>query len=304
MCGTDIHLLEGMLLPEGVDYPLRPGHEVSGVVIERGAEADVALGAHVVLHPLQPCGVCPACAGGNEQRCPTGRILGFHDPGGMADEVVWPAGRLVDVGELDLEQAALLPDAVATAYHALRVADVPEGGALSVIGAGGVGTHVLQLARVLVPDVRLVAVVRSDATAARVGSLGVHVVQDLAGAARRVRAEVGELDAVVDFSGAPLAASEAVRMLGRGGRLVLGSVVDEPVELRTTVTGVVTRELQMFGAYSSSIGDLRAVVDLASSGRLELSGSVSMVLGLEDMERAFELVADRPGGMVRLVLRP
>ena len=39
VCGTDVHMLHGMALPSGVTYPVRPGHEVCGVVAD---VADVA----------------------------------------------------------------------------------------------------------------------------------------------------------------------------------------------------------------------------------------------------------------------
>ena len=82
-----------------------------------------------------------------ENRCRHAAILGIEHPGGLADEVLWPLARLVAVPGLAAERAALLADAVASAQHALEVADIPSGGALTVIGAGGVGTHILQLAR-------------------------------------------------------------------------------------------------------------------------------------------------------------
>ena len=81
----------------------------------------------------------------------------------------------------------------------------------------------------------------------------------LDGSARAVRSLVGEVDAVVDFSGADEAPAAGLRMLARGGRLVLGSVVDTPLQLGMATTTIVMRELSVVGAYSASLGDLRAV---------------------------------------------
>src|ERR687883_1960657 len=70
VCATDLHLLRGMVLPRGATYPVRPGHEVAGIVEEVNAPgAPVAEGDLAVLHPLAPCGSCPACARGEDQRC-------------------------------------------------------------------------------------------------------------------------------------------------------------------------------------------------------------------------------------------
>ena len=128
LCGTDLHVVEGMTLQPGVEYPLRPGHEVAGTVREINANGlgplpeDVHVGAPVVLHPLAPCGECAHCATGVENLCSAALTLGFHVAGGMADEVIWPATRLVGVEGIPMEQAALLPDAVATAYRAFTIA--------------------------------------------------------------------------------------------------------------------------------------------------------------------------------------
>ena len=311
VCGTDLHLLHGMVLPVGAAYPVRPGHEVCGVVDEvrpspsSGAAATLpAVGTTVVLHPLATCGRCERCVGGRDHLCADARILGLDADGGMADEVVWPLDRLVAVDGLPPAQAALLPDAVATAYHALGVAALPPGGTLCVLGAGGIGTHVLQLARALDPKVRLAAVVRSEATAERVRQLGAEVVLGLDGAAKALRSLVGEADAVIDFSGAEEAPAAGLRMLGRGGRLVLGSVVDSPLQLGMATTTVVMRELSVVGAFSASLADLRAVAALASEGHLDLSGSVSALMPLVDAAAALELLDRRPPGLVRLVLEP
>lgn len=258
----------------------------------------------VVLHPLSPCGACPACLSGQEQRCPQARVLGIHDPGGMAELVAWPLHRMLPVTGVAAPEAALLTDAVATAHHALRLAALPQKGRLCVIGAGGVGEQVLRLSRSLLPDVVLAAVVRSEASAERVRRLGVAVVAGLDGAAQRLRSEIGRFDAVIDFSGASGAAGEASRMLSAGGRLIVGSVGDYPFELATTTSGVATRELQILGCYVSTLSDLRRVVKLVTTGRLELAGAATDIMPLSDALTAFERLRQSKDGVGRLVLQP
>lgn len=306
VCRTDAHLLGGMRLPPGARYPLVPGHEVAGTVVDDVPAVDgagVRAGERVVAHLLDPCGGCPACVAGHEQRCERADILGIQRPGGLADELVWPARRLVPIGDLPWAEAALLADAGATAYHALRAAALPPGGTLGLIGAGGVGTHLLHLARAADRDVRLAAVVRSAASAARVAALGVHVIEHLAGAAKAAKRAMGSFDAVIDFSGAPDGPAEAVRMLRPGGTLVLGTVTDGDLGLGW-ITPFVSREITVTGTYTSTIADLRAVVALAAGGRLDLSGTVSHRVPLSDAPHAFDLLEQRPAGMVRAVVEP
>jgi threonine dehydrogenase-like Zn-dependent dehydrogenase len=305
ICGTDLHLFHGMDLPRACSYPVRPGHEVAGMVVE-GELGGVRPGAAVVLHPLLPCGACTACRAGFENRCRTGRVLGIDDPGGLADEVLWPLSRMVPVPGVAPTEAAVLADAVASGRHALELASVPPGGALTVLGAGGVGTHILQLARLRDSEVRLTAVVRSRATAERLRALklDVELVEGLEGCGRRIFESRGPQDAVIEYGAGPAAAAEGPPMLARGGRLVLGSISPAPLELGTTLTALVTRELHVLGSYTSTLADLAAVARLASSGCLDLSASVSHVVPLEEGARAFELLEARPPGLARVVVTP
>ncbi len=302
VCATDLHLLKGMVLPRGASYPVRPGHEVAGIVEEVNAsDAPVAVGDLAVLHPLAPCGHCPGCLRGEDQRCDSVRALGFHDPGGFAETVVWPAARMLPADGIEPGAAALLADAAATAHNAVRLAGVPRGGAMCVLGAGGLGSGVLGVARALDPDLHLAAVVRSEASAERVHALGVEVHQGLDGAARALRHSAGRMDAVIDFSGQADAPAVGVALLRRGGRLVLGSVVDSMLTLEVS-SAFMAHELQIVGAYASSLDDLAAVIDLARDGHLDAGAWVSHRLPLADFDHALEIADTRPPGTVRVVV--
>jgi propanol-preferring alcohol dehydrogenase len=322
LCGTDLHLWHGLELPAGASYPVRPGHEVAGVITELGpasgpadgpasgpadgpadGPAGLAPGTEVVLHPLLPCGACPSCLAARPDNCARPLVLGMHRPGGLATDVVWPVMRMVAVPGLDPRQAAILADAVATAHRALGAAALPPGGAVCVLGAGGVGTHVLQLARLADPAVRAVGVVRSAASASRLRDAGFAA--ELAGDASDAAAlrRAGPFDAVVDFSGDPGGPGLGVRLLGRGGTLVLGSVLDGDLDVGAAVR-IQTRELVIRGIFASSMADLREVAALACAGTIDLSRSVSHEFGLADAEAAFAVLRDRPPGMLRVVVRP
>lgn len=303
VCGTDLHLLRGMVLPRGASYPVRPGHEVAGIVEHvNSPDAAVIEGELVVLHPLAPCGKCPACRRGDDQRCQALRALGVHDPGGFADTVVWPASRMLPAGGLEPAAAALLSDAAATAHHAVGLARLPPGGALCVLGAGGLGTGVLAVARALDPELRLSAVVRSQGSADRLRALDIEAHVGLQDAARTLRHRVGRADAVIDFSGQAGAPREGLAMLRRGGCLVLGSVVDAPLDLGSS-SAFMAHELSVVGAYVSSLSNLAAVIELAVAGRLDAGAWATHRLPLTRFAQALELAQRRPAGMVRVVVQ-
>lgn len=302
ICGTDVSLLHGMDLPRGSSYPVRPGHEVAGEVIAiEGPHHDVAVGDLVVLHPLAPCQSCAECTAGREHYCPRARVLGIHAPGGLADQICWPTSRMVVANGIEPARAAILADAVATAQRAVTQAALPAGGSLCVLGAGGVGTHVLELLRIADPTATLVAVANSSASVTRLETLGFPALQGLDGIVRRLRERFDPFDVVVDFTGQEAAPAQGVRVLRPGGTLLFGSVLGGDLNTGNATT-VQVRELTVKGVYSATMGDLREVVALARSGRLDLSHSVSHVADLGDAPEAFALLEQRPPGLVRMVL--
>jgi len=312
ICGTDLHLWRGMRLPPGAEYPVRPGHEVCGRIVELGepaatkvgeesADEALALGDLVVLHPIRPCGTCSSCAAGFDQLCPRGEILGIHQPGGLADEVIWPTDRMVRIEGVTPSRAAVLADAVATAFRAVRVAGLSGSPTVCVIGAGGVGTHVLELLNALHPTATVVGVTGTEGSAARLREAGYTAEVTGPDLVKRLRREFADFDHVFDFSGAPGSPAQGIRLLNTGGTLVFGSVLEGTLDLGPAVA-LQTRELTVRGVYNSSMSDLREVVALATSGRLDLAHSVSHTADLGDAVEAFNTLADRPSGLLRMVL--
>src|SRR5690242_13236976 len=67
VCHSDLHVKRGEW---DAPAPLVMGHEGSGVVVELGAGVtSLAVGDHVVLSWVPPCGECRYCRSGHEARC-------------------------------------------------------------------------------------------------------------------------------------------------------------------------------------------------------------------------------------------
>jgi threonine dehydrogenase-like Zn-dependent dehydrogenase len=92
ICGTDYHIFEGNF--PYFEYPRIIGHELSGVVVDPNGVAGFAAGDPVVINPYLNCGECPACREGKTNCCETLKVIGVHADGGMAEEIVMPAGNL------------------------------------------------------------------------------------------------------------------------------------------------------------------------------------------------------------------
>lgn len=118
ICGSDIP----RIYHTGAHiYPLIPGHEFSGEVVEVGEEADRKwLGQKVGVFPLIPCGECEACQKKLYEMCRNYSYLGSRRDGGFAEYVVVPVWNLIPLPkQVTFENAAML-EPMAVALHAMR----------------------------------------------------------------------------------------------------------------------------------------------------------------------------------------
>lgn len=153
VCHTDLgFLFDGV--PTRHPLPLVLGHEVAGVVVGAGSGAESWTGKSVIVPAVIPCGRCRLCAAGRGDICRAQVFPGNDDDGGFASHLIVPAHGLAAVTGALAEGAtfaklAVAADAVSTAYAAVRNSGLGPGDFAVVVGAGGVGGFVVQIARAL-----------------------------------------------------------------------------------------------------------------------------------------------------------
>ena len=165
VCHSDLSLINGTFPAQ------RPvvtqGHEASGTIAELGAGVTGwSVGDRVIVAAGRPCGDCPNCRRGMGEVCLRIQLMAFAYDGAWAQYTVARAVGLTRVPDnVPLEQAAILADAVSTPFGAVvHTGKVVVGESVGVWGVGGVGTHIVQLARLagaapiiavdIIPEVR------------------------------------------------------------------------------------------------------------------------------------------------------
>lgn len=146
ICRTDLHVLDGDL-PQP-KYPLIPGHEIVGVVADKGARVErFAIGQRLGVPWLgHTCGHCRYCANGRENLCDAALFTGYTLDGGYAEYAVadqrycfpLPQGY-TDAGAAPLLCAGLI------GYRALAAAGEAE--RLGIYGFGAAAHIIIQVAR-------------------------------------------------------------------------------------------------------------------------------------------------------------
>ena len=282
ICHSDVHYRAGVS-PAG-PLPLTLGHEVSGV-IERVGEKVRTLrsGDRVCVHYLATCGGCAWCAGGHEQFCADGQMLGKHRPGGFAEYTVMPARSLfVLPPEISYAHGAVLMCSSATALHALRKARLQPGETVAVFGLGGLGASAVQLAKALGAATVYAVDLNAEklALAEKFGGVPVNArATDPVVEILRLTGGRG-VNVALELIGLPLTMQQAVRVLGKLGRAALAGLTQQPFSVNPYLE-LINQEAEIIGVSDHLAREIPELLRLTTEGRLDLGPIVSRVVPLD-----------------------
>lgn len=153
VCGTDYDLFSGessFVKTGKATYPIRLGHEWSGIVAEVGdAVTKVKPGDRVVGDNYVSCGKCAACQAGDYNNC-TGRMhVGTIDPcwnGAFAEYFLMPERHIYKLADnISLKEAALC-EPLSVAYGGTKKMSIRPDSVVAVIGTGPIGLSAAALA--------------------------------------------------------------------------------------------------------------------------------------------------------------
>ncbi len=235
--------------------------------------------------------------------------MAFAYDGAWAEYTVAQAFGLTRIPDnVPLEQAAILADAVSTPFGAVvRTGKVGIGESVGVWGVGGIGTHIVQLAR-LVGAVPMIAVDIKPEVLDRALALGADYAFDArddelaakiaeATGGRRPRRRVRRRRPQVDVragAGQPDGRRPARR---RGNERRVPRPLDRPRSF-----GLFKQ--QALGHLGYQNADIGTLATLVSAGRLDLSRSISEVVSLEDVRSGIEKLERQDGNPIRILVQP
>lgn len=307
ICHSDLSLINGTFPAQ------RPvvtqGHEASGTIAKLGpGVTGWSEGDRVVVAAGRPCGTCANCRRGDLANCMRIQLMAFAYDGAWAQYTVAQAAGLTRVPDnVPLEQAAILADAVSTPFGAVvHTGKVAVGESVGVWGVGGVGTHVVQLAR-LVGAVPVIAVDINPAVRERALELGADYAFDSRDpdfADKLAEATSGrKLDVAFDAVGLKVTFEQALDSLTIGGRLIgVGMSAECPTIGPTSMFNLVQRQVLGHLGYHNT--DIETLAQLVSRGRLDLSRSISQIIALEDIADGIRILEHAEGNPIRVLVAP
>lgn len=246
--GTEKLFWSGAMPPfPGMGFPLVPGYEAAGEVVEAGSETGYRAGEHVFVPGAN-------CFAGSD----AGPVFGLF--GGASRTLVTDAARVTRIDRGLGAQGALLALA-ATARHALAGFDaaLPD----LIVGHGVLGRL---LARLTLAAGAPAPTVWEIDPARQGGAVGYDVLHPDADPRRDYRA-------IYDASGAPDLLNSLIGRLAKGGEVVLAGFYTQPISF--AFVPAFMREARLRIAAEWTPADLTATRALIESGALSLDGLIT-----------------------------
>ena len=316
ICGSDLHAYAGHFRKPGQVL----GHEFAGPVVEVGRNVTgIAVGDRVTGSPAIECESCPRCLEGKPLLCRNlaGNVIGNGLPGSFAEYLRIPKARLgrsvyVLPAGVDYELGATV-EPLGVGLRVAHLANARPTETAVVLGLGPIGLCAVQglvaggAGRVVGVDTQPGRLELGE----RYGALPVDAaatdtvarIAELTGASANAYGAVGaDADVVCECSGVPAVMVDALRMVRRGGRLVVVALFEEQVTI--DVNQLVVKELDVKGSFGygsgawSGFGEALALLD---SGVVDTRSMISHRFALEDVAEAFRVQAAR-GRAVKVML--
>jgi propanol-preferring alcohol dehydrogenase len=301
LCHSDLHLINGEwkdAIP--IDLPKTPGHENAGIIEEIGDRVPDGLfkkGELVAVFGGWGCGICTFCKRGDEQLCVSPCWPGLsQNDGGYSEYMVVPSYRFLvkipNKGSLNAEELAPLTDAGLTPYRAIKKVRhlLGPGSSIAVFGIGGLGSYGVQYARLLAPHSKVIAIDRSTKKLALAENFGADHTVNLT-TSRNPRDEILEItngngvDVVLDTVGADNTIADSVRILAKGGVLVVVGLFGN--QIKVPLLPAIVNEYQVLASLWGNYNELREVIELAGQRKIK---HAYQSFPLSEINRAIDLL--------------
>ena len=284
-------------------FPTIPGHEFSGIIEKAGEGVDQALlGKKAAVFPLLPCRKCVSCQIGQYARCDNYNYFGSRCDGGFAEYLAVPTWNLVLMDDDMSYEVAALCEPAAVAMHAVDRSGLRLGNVAVIVGTGTIAFLTAILA-IRAGAKRIIMVGRNagkkqiaDSCDKRIVYLDSSV-QDVEGEVTRVTD--GKLaDVVFDCVGSAEAVSEALKLAGKGGNVLLMGNPTGDMELpRGAYWKILRSELQIKGTWNSSYNeqknDWRDVLAVLKEEQERLKSLITHQVSLGQYKEAFSYLTDK-----------
>jgi len=316
VCGTDLEILSGHMgyFREGLSkYPIIPGHEWAGEVVEMGsAVKGFNIGDHVVGETTVPCFNCDFCSKGMVTICPSRIEIGvLNHNGGFANFLLYPNYRTLH----KIHNKIPFPSAAAVEPLSIAVAGVKSsplrnGDCVVIMGDGAIGLYLLQVCQVKGASTVIVVGgvenrLRKAEELGASATINALTSKDLSKHLKDLLKKLnhGKLaNIVIEATGNPKAVDTALDIVEPGGHITLLGLGFAGKKADLDLDKVVLKNLSIKGSLSSSGAMWPETIALIESGKVDPAKIISHKFPLEKFSLAVETLDKKLDNVLKVVI--
>ncbi|KIL35815.1 sorbitol dehydrogenase [Cohnella kolymensis] len=276
ICGSDVSVYRGKL-PHAT-YPLRPGHELVGTVIEAGPQASYPVGTRVVILPNTFCGECDLCLKGHTNICRHKKSLGVNSNGGFSEEFVISSKFALSLPDDLPDEKAVLIEPLAVVVHAFKKVNITKGTSVAIVGSGNEGMLASALAYYLGAHV----------TAIDINPKKLEIIKSIGDINAVYPSDIHDetFDVVIEAAGVRSSVEQGIELVKPGGAMVL---IGMTPEANIPVIQLVRKELTLLGTIIYNFpSDYQQTIEYLQDPNLNISPIVSKIVPLTEYQSAYE----------------
>jgi D-arabinitol dehydrogenase (NADP+) len=294
ICGTDIHIFRGEYLG---GYPIIPGHEFSGIVVETGSSVTrFKSGDRVAVEPNISCNNCDPCLSNRQNFCKNWSAIGVTREGGMAEYVAVPEQAAFSIGNLDFPSAALM-EPLACVLHGVQKTGVSLADRVAILGAGPIG--LLLLNTILLKGASEITVLdKNESRLKRAEESGASSVLTSFDNLPK-----DHFDLVIDATGVPQIMQKTLDFVREGGKILLFGVPPSNSKLIFDAFTIFRKGLSLHSSYTSVRNSIQAI-RLLTSGRIQSKHIISHQLPLDKLEDGMTMISQGKEGVMKVIIDP
>ncbi|PKM51251.1 MAG: alcohol dehydrogenase [Firmicutes bacterium HGW-Firmicutes-7] len=314
ICGSDPEIIRGDLC--GIwppAYPFVAGHEWAGEIVALGEDIqDFHVGDRVAGEAHKGCGYCENCKKGRYTIClnygdtSTGHEhYGFIVNGAYGQYQKYSIRSVSRIPDNVTFAEAAMCDTSGVALHGIDLSGITVNGTVVIIGPGPIGLCTMRLAKTM--GASRVIMVGRGARLAAAEKLGADICIDITKedpveAVRRITNGLGA-DEAFECSGAKGTFNQSVRMVRKGGRVVLLGVAKDGVMEELPFKYITHNEITIYGSRANP-NVSQKVLGLMSSGQLNVKDLITHRFKLDQFSEALDTFVNRIDNAVKVVILP
>lgn len=262
------------------------GHEIVGI--------DQVSKRKMIVWPGDACGTCDFCKKGQENLCPSIRIIGFNRNGGLAEEMIVPNRSLVPLPAGLPSRLACIAEPLACCINSIQQTGLQSGHRLLIFGAGPLGLLMALAARSLRYQVFIV-----DKNPLRITQNQAYL--DKLNVISDIPPTQNYFDAAVNACSVTETLQTGLSALKSGGTFCLFSGLPQENIGTDLINEIHYRQLRLAGAYGCTREQLQQALEIIVEHQQEIDLLIAKEIGLDEVQDHLPGIAD--GQSLKIIVR-